>query len=258
MKIALLQMQATAGDVEANLSTNETAAAEAASAGAALLLAPELATTGYGAGGALRDMAEGLDGPQVTRLGAIASRLGIALVAGLAERAGDDIFNAAVMLRPDAEPSVYRKTHLYGDYERAIFTPGEIGVSVTAFQGLKLGFLICYDVEFPENLRRLARAGAELILVPTALPRGPYAAFIATQVVPVRAFENQVFVAYANHTGSDPLFNYAGLSRIAAPDGRCLAAADDDAAALLFADIDPAAYGNSRAANTYLRDLRQP
>src|SRR3546814_4011426 len=89
-------------------------------------------------------------------------------------------------------------------------------------------------------------AGAELILVPTALPQGPFAAFIATSVVPVRAFENQVFVVYADHVGSDGRFAYAGLSRAIGPAGQSLAAAGDNQPALLFADLDPGAYASSR------------
>src|SRR3546814_16953420 len=73
----------------------------------------------------------------------------------------------------------------------------------------------------------LTRAGAELILVPTALPQGPFAAFIATSVVPVRAFENQVFVVYADHVGSDGRFAYAGLSRAIGPDGQSLARSEE-------------------------------
>src|SRR3546814_13294505 len=96
----------------------------------------------------------------------------------------------------DVCSSDLRKTHLYGAYERRLFTPGTPQSDLRDFDGVRLGFLICYDVEFPENVRRLARAGAELILVPTALPQGHFAAFIATSVVPVRAFENQVFVVY--------------------------------------------------------------
>jgi len=257
MRIALLQMHAAARDVEANLAIIEAAATEAAAGGAEILIAPELATTGYGAGGALRELAEPADGPQVTRLGDLARRRGIAFVAGLAERDGKAIYNSLALVRPDAAPVVYRKTHLYADYEREIFTPGEIRASITEFKGLKLGFLICYDVEFPENVRRLAQAGAELVLVPTALPKGPHAHFIATQLVPVRAFENQVFLVYADHGGADALFSYAGLSRAVAPDGSTLAASDNDEAALLFAEIDPSAYDDSREANAYLRDLRR-
>ena len=63
--------------------------------------------------------------------------------------------------------------------------------------------LICYDVEFPENVRRLAQAGAQAVLVPTALPASDHADFIARKMIPVRAFENQLFVAYVNHCGAD-------------------------------------------------------
>ncbi|MEO3430978.1 carbon-nitrogen hydrolase family protein [Pelagibius sp. CAU 1746] len=258
MKAALLQMQAATGAVEANLQTIEEAAAQAAAQGAELLIAPELATTGYGAGEAIRDLAEPAAGPQVARLASIAARHGLAVAAGFAERDGDDVFNSLAMAAPGLAPAVYRKTHLYGDYERALFTPGEVRPAIADWGGLKLGFLICYDVEFPENVRRLAEAGAEVIVVPTALPEGPYAGFIATQVVPVRAFENQIFVIYANHAGRDARFGYAGLSCIAAPDGRCLAASDGNEPALLFAEIDPAAYEESRRANSYLADLRRP
>lgn len=258
MKIALFQMQAVAGDVAANLAAIDAAAAEAAAGGAELLIAPELATTGYGAGDAIRHLAEPAGGPQVRRLCEAAARHGIAIVAGFAELAGSAVYNALAFVRPDAAPAAYRKTHLYADYERALFTPGEICTSLVEFGGLKLGFLICYDVEFPENVRRLAAAGAEIVLVPTALPEGPHARFIAASLVPVRAFENQVFVVYANHAGADARFTYAGLSRAAAPDGSLLAASETNTSALLFADIDPAAYNESRQANAYQKDLRQP
>ena len=255
MRIAVQQMVAVAGDVAANLDRIAAAAEQAAAGGARLLVAPELALTGYGAGEAIRDLAEPAEGPQVRRLQALSQARGIAIVAGFAERAGGRIFNSLAMVEGEAPPAVYRKTHLYGDYERALFTPGAVQPVLREFQALTLGFLICYDVEFPENVRRLAKAGAELVLVPTALPQGPFAAFIATQVVPVRAFENQVFVVYANHGGRDANFAYAGLSRAVGPDGQCLAAAADDKAALLFGDIEPAAFAESRRANTYLADL---
>lgn len=256
MRIAILQMIAVPGDVAANLRQIEAAAERAAAGGADLLIAPELATTGYGAGDVIRDLAEAADGPQIQELTAISRKHGLALVAGFAERDGEEVFNSLVMVEAGTKPSVYRKTHLYGDYERALFTPGNTDSALRDFKGLKLGFLICYDVEFPENIRRLARAGADVVLVPTALPTGPFARFIATQVVPVRAFENQVFVVYADHGGGDAAFRYAGLSRAIGPDGQNLAASDTDAAELLFADIDPGAFDESRHANTYLADLR--
>lgn len=121
--------------------------------------------------------------------------------------------------------------------------------------GLKFGILICYDVEFPENVRRLARAGVDVVLVPTALPASDHDAFIARKLVPVRAFENQVFLAYADHCGADERFAYAGLSVIVAPDGTLLAEAGETGEALLVAEIDPSRYQASAEANSYLADL---
>lgn len=256
MRIAVLQMQAVAGDVTANLARIAAAASEASGKGANLLVAPELAVTGYGAGDALRDLAEPADGGQVRALAAIADAAGLSVIAGFAERAGDAIHNSAALVGHGATPAVYRKSHLYGDYERALFVPGEPVATIATVGGLRVGMLICYDVEFPENARRLAVAGAAVVAAPTAVPRGRYSSMIAERVIPVRAFENQIFVAYADHHGRDPLFTYAGLSQIAAPDGTTLASAPADGDALLIADIDPADYAHSRAENTYLRDLR--
>lgn len=255
MKIAVLQMQAAPGDVTANLMKIEAAAGKAAAKGAQILVAPELALPGYGAGAAMQNLAEPLEGPQIEALRKIAHQKGIAIVAGFAERDGARCYNSLAMVDSGKAPVAYRKTHLYGDYEKNLFSAGSIGTALQSFAGLKLGFLICYDVEFPENVRRLALAGADVVLVPTALPLDVYSDFIAARVVPVRAFENQVFLAYANHAGSDGRFTYAGRSCVAAPDGSLLAASDDNAEGLFVAEVRPDDYAESRTANAYLADL---
>jgi predicted amidohydrolase len=256
IKIAALQMQAVAGDATANLARIEQAAREAASAGADLLVTPELAVTGYGAGEAIRVIAEPAAGELAARLSALSAETGIALVVGFAERETETIYNSALYADGAAAPVVYRKSHLYGPYERELFQPEKPGACVIDHRGAKIGLLICYDVEFPENVRRLAQAGVEAVIVPTALPASDHDEFIARKLIPVRAFENQVFVAYVNHCGADALFSYAGLSGIAAPDGTMLAEAGRNEEALLFAEIRPADYEASAAANSYLADLR--
>lgn len=258
MKIAVLQMKAEAGDVAANLARIERAAKEAAASGAGLLIAPELAVTGYGAGEAFLAVADPAIGSVSESLFRIARENGIAIVAGFAEAAGADVFNSALFTDGQGKLSVYRKSHLYGDYERRWFKAAAPSTVLVEHGGLKFGMLICYDVEFPENVRRLALAGADLVVVPTALPKGASGSFIAQHMIGVRAFENQAFVAYVNHCGEDGLFSYAGLSRIAAPDGTMLAEAADVGEALLFADIRPGDYARSRAENTYLADLVGP
>jgi predicted amidohydrolase len=255
MKLAALQMQAVAGDQPANLARIEMAAREAAKAGAAMIVVPELALPGYGAGAAMAELEEPADGALVARLGVLAGATGVAIVAGFAERDGDDVFNSAVFTDGVRPPVIYRKSHLYGPYEKGLFRAQPPETHLFEIGGMKFGMLICYDVEFPENVRRLAKAGAQAVIVPTALPAGDSGNFIASHMIAVRAFENQVFVAYINHCGADALFAYAGLSRIAAPDGGMLAEACASGEALLVADLDPVAYAASAAANTYLRDL---
>ena len=255
MRIAALQMQSVPGDVDANLERIERAAADASRGGAILLVTPELGITGYGAGEALNKLAEPRGGHLVEALRDISHKHGIAIIAGFAERDGDAVFNSCVYVSGDREPVIYRKSHLYGDYEKSLFKPAEPQNRIIEIDGLKFGMLICYDVEFPENVRRLALAGVDGVLVPTALPAGPAGTFIANHMIQVRAFENQVFVAYINHAGADERFTFAGLSRIAAPDGSLLAESGDDVESLIFADIDRNAFAASIEHNTYLKDL---
>lgn len=256
MRIAVLQAGAVNGDVAANLQRIGMAAAEASLQDATLLIAPELATTGYGAGDAIQSLAEAPDGPQATTLRQIARDNGLAIVTGFAER-GDDgkLYNSALFVDSTGPRACYRKCQLWGPYERALFTAGPPEAVCVNYGGIKIGLLICYDVEFPERVRALARAGADLIAVPTATPSGEAARFISSRMIPVRAFENQLFIAYANHHGHDGRFAYAGSSCIAAPDGGDLARAEEAGDAFLLADIDPGAFAQSRAENPYLNDL---
>jgi predicted amidohydrolase len=253
MRIAALQFEAKAGDPAANLARIEAAAGRAAEAGAKLLVAPELCLSGYGAGEAHEAQAEPLDGPLVGRLQAIARNNGLAIITGFSERLGDAIANSALFL-DGTRVVAYRKAFLYGDYEKDLFKPGRPETVIVEHAGLKIGMLICYDVEFPENVRRLALAGVDLVAVPTALPATEHAPFIAHSIVPVRAFENQVHVAYVDLCGKDERFSYAGLSTVAAPDGRVLAQAGSGEE-LIFADIDPAGFEAAREENPYLADL---
>jgi 5-aminopentanamidase len=255
MRIALLQMAAVPGQVSDNLASIESAAVEAARAGTELLIAPELATVGYGAGDAIRSLAEPRDGAQITRLSAIAAVHGLAIIAGFPERDGGNVYNSAAFTGLQAAPVIYRKSHLYGAYERSLFRPSDPMTTIISWRGIRIGMLICYDVEFPENVRRLALGGADLVAVPTALPTSPNAAFISERMIPVRAFENEIFVAYANHTGQDERFTYAGLSHVVSPDGHTQAIASADQAGLLLAEIRPQKYAASRARNSYLSDL---
>ena len=115
-----------------------------------------------------------------------------------------------------------------------------------------VAILICYDVEFPEAVRACALRGAQLIVTPTALKQEW--AFVAWNMVPTRAFENGVFVAYANYCGSENGFNYLGESCFAGPSGILTVTADKEI--LLKADLDLAEIETSRRTLTYLDDYK--
>ncbi|MEU8706145.1 carbon-nitrogen hydrolase family protein [Streptomyces sp. NPDC048565] len=252
LRTALLQSSGRVGSVDDNLAALDQAAARAAAAGARLLVCPELFLTGYAIGDTVPALAQAADGPAAREVAGICERHGLAVHYGYPERAGDAVFNAAQLIGPDGTPLAnYRKTHLFGGFEEKWFTPGELPVVQAELDGVRIGLLICYDVEFPENVRAHALAGTELLLVPTALMH-PFP-FVAEAVVPVRAFESQLYIAYANRVGKEGEFDFTGLSCLAGPDGTALARAGDGDE-LLVADADPGLLAASRAANPYLRD----
>ena len=255
IRLALFQGPTDSGTVATNLALLDAQAAAAAAQGATLLVLPEMFLTGYNLGrDRIHALAESADGPSAKAASDIALHHGVALLYGYPERDGDRIYNSACLILADGTLAAsYRKAHLFGPDERATFTAGDAIATVVEVGDLRVGVLICYDVEFPESVRLLALAGADLVAVPTAL-MPPYE-FVPASMIPTRAFENQVFVAYANRCGAENGLHYIGSSCVAAPDGSVLAAAGD-AQELIVADLDPLRYGASRDANTYFRDRR--
>ena len=199
-------------------------------------------------------MAQPSVGPWAEEVAAITMDSGLAILYGYPERAGDHVFNSAQLIDRDGRIlGTYRKSHLYGEVDTSTFEPGDGDFAVFGLDGINVGVLICYDVEFPEAVRALALAGADLVAVPTALMR-PYE-IVARTVVPSRAYENQVYVAYANRSGQEGGLAYCGESCVVGPDGVDLtrAGSGDE---LLLAEIDPARLASSRADNTHLGDRR--
>lgn len=214
---ALLQALPKPRDKSANIATVARYARIAASAGAEFLCCPELFLTGYNLGAELRELAEPLDGPSVAQLRSIAEAEGVGLVVGLPEREQERIYNSAVAI--DAAggiAGVHRKIQLFGDVEPQIFTPGD-SLAVVRMGSRHIGLAICYDIEFPEVARGLARAGAEIICAPTA-NMAPYVE-VTTTLVRARALENGVAVIYANMAGNDNGLEFIGGSAIVGFDG---------------------------------------
>ena len=136
--------------------------------GADVLVLPELFLTGYNIGQAVHELAESHDGPSLAAIRQTAQESACALCVGFAERAGNKVFNSAALISSRGEQiCVYRKIHLFGEQETALFSRGE-ELAVAKLAGRHVGLAICYDIEFPEFARALKRQGAEAVLVPTA------------------------------------------------------------------------------------------
>lgn len=255
MKIALLQMSPVSGKPERNLEKIARAAQSAAAFGADLLVTPELGLTGYALGAAFQTLAESANGPMLSALADIAKSTGLAIAAGFPERDGDAVFNSAVFMEANGSRRIYRKSHLFGEAEKTAFAVSDQLPVVFSFVGFNIGMLICYDIEFPEMVRGLALDGADLVVIPTALPAGAEAKRISERMVPVRAQENHVFIAYADLCGAEGDMAYEGGSVIVGPDGEALARAGAQES-LLIVELDKAALVASSLENPYLTERR--
>lgn len=255
MLLSLLQENYAVMDIDSNCAAIDAAAREASAAGAAVLVTPELFPVGY----APRTVRSQLD-PAVLpvlqeRLSDIARRHSVGLVYSLPRVAAAGQWQISATLL-DADGSAlleYGKVHLFGPDERAAFTPASERPAVVNFRGIPTSMVICYDVEFPEAVRAAASAGAELLLVPTALAHG----FddVPQVLIRARSLESQLTIAYANHSGIEDDCRFLGGSVIAGPDGKLLAAAGEGPQ-LLLAQLDPGAARRERSIVPYLLERR--
>lgn len=198
-------------------------------AAADLLVLPELFLTGYNAGGALLDWSQPRTGPWAQQIAALAKQHGLAIHYGYAEKDQnqkqnrDQLFNAAACFGSQGQyVGGHRKLLLPPGFEADHFATGQ-DLALFDLRGLRVATLICYDAEFPETFRKAVAAGADLVLVPTAL--GAQWSVVAHKLIPTRAFENGCFVCYANHCGQENGLAYLGASCIVGPDGQELARA---------------------------------
>ena len=250
MQLTAVQLEQEAGDVAGNRTRAVAAIEQAAANGADLVALPELWNVGYFAFDSYAREAEGIDGPTLSELSALADRLDIGLLAGtvvedLAASAAagvevpdDGLANTAVFFDRDGRRrGIYRKRHLfgYGSAETRLLTPGE-RLPTVEFEGFTVGFTTCYDLRFPELYRELAEKGSTLVLVPSAWP---YPRVEHWQVLSrARAIENLTYFATVNGAADFEEATLLGRSTIHDPWGTVLASAGDEPT-LVSAEITP-------------------
>ena len=253
MKVAICQTAGKFSDPHAALDLLDAEAARAQANGADVLVLPELFLTGYNLGKArARSMAETVAGTILMRVREIARSHSVGLVFGYPELVGTKVANAAMLVAATGETLLnYRKVHLYGDLDRQMFEVRGETFPVVSYRGWSIGLAICYDIEFPETGRLLALNGADCLLIPTAL-MPPYQV-VPSAVIPARGYENQLYLAYANHCGAEADIAYIGHSCICGPDGAVLAAAGDGPE-MISAIIDKSHIAAVRAGESLLAD----
>ncbi len=261
MKAGYLQFRPEYLQVKKNLNTTEQLLS---GLDADLVVLPELFTSGYffQSEKDLHQVAEPIPGGRSTeRLRKWARDAGTTFVAGLAEREGEDIYNSAVLVRPDGSLETYRKVHLFYQ-ETTLFEPGDLGFGVfdvTTRDGTpyQLGVMVCFDWYFPEAARSLAMKGADVIAHPSnlVLPHCP-------DSMPIRARENHVFTITANRYGTERKggeeLTFIGMSEVCDPDGEILRRANRSGDALDLVSFDPttARDRSINAVNDVLGDRR--
>lgn len=235
MKIAVYQGESPKGDIDLALKTVETSVAAVATAGVKMIVFPELFLPGYNQPDLHKSMAQSNPGPWDETHASIAKLHQCGLAIGWAERDGDAIFNSVSCFNEKGKKVAhYRKIQLFGSVERSTFESGE-AYQTFSLNGYKAAVLICYDVEFAHHVQALKEQGVELLLVPTANPKAYDN--VPRFIVPARAAENAMTIAYANYCGEEAGLNYGGQSLVVGPDGGFLAKAGQGEV-LLVADID--------------------
>ncbi len=188
--------------------------------GADLLVLPELCNSGYNFSSAEQAWAtaeEIRDSIFLRYLEALCRRHGFYLVSGFNERAGDRLYNAAVLVGPQGYVGRYRKLHLFLN-EKDYFQPGDEGLPVFDIGPYRVGMLICFDWLFPEAWRVLALQGADVVAHPANLVLPG----LAQRAVPVHALINRFYAVTANRVGSEGDLTFTGLSTIANPKGEVI------------------------------------
>lgn len=233
LKVALIQLRPGL-DVSENLREVVRSIEDGGRQGADLAVIPENALC-IGTNAQMRAAAVTIDGPEITVVREAAAKAGVAVVlGGFKQRSEAPLLqNTALVIRSDGSlQGSYDKIHLFnavvaGQSFRAsdVESSGE-DLVIVEIAGVKVGLSICFDIRFPEMFRQLARAGAEVILIPSAFTQTTGEAHWEV-LVRARAIENEAYVvASATITSNDAAesgFATYGHSLVVDPWGKVLA-----------------------------------
>ena len=238
MKISVLQMNICLGDLPANIETLRRIMEDAMQELPDVVLLPELWNIGFYPQPVAKH-ARGSEKESCRVLEELAKQYHVNIVGGtIATTSAKGIYNTCYVFNREGELiASYDKAHLFSPMkEHEDFTPGS-KLSTFVLDGMKCAAIICYDVRFPELVRKLALEDVEVLFLPA---EWPMERLIHWQtLIRARAIENQIFLVAANGAGTFPDgMVLAGHSAIIDPWGGVLAEAEDKEA-VLHANLRP-------------------
>jgi NAD+ synthase (glutamine-hydrolysing) len=252
IRVALAQLDLTVGALAANADRIADACADARREGAELVLAPELAISGYPPEDLLFRTAF-LDACRV-EAERLAQRVEVPLLVGCPWLDADRVRNSALLLANGGIAARYDKQELpnYGVFdEERTFEAGRRPL-VVALRDAHLGVTICEDIWLPDGPgNRAARGGATVVLNISASPYHVGKGDTREEMLRTRARDDRASVVFCNLVGGQDELVFDGRSVVLGPDGEVLARAPSFEEALLVADVDPRG-----AIETRLRDTR--
>jgi N-carbamoylputrescine amidase len=268
LRIALAQLSA-GPDRAANLARVLGVMGEAKRAGAGLIAFPEIILDRFFPQSrenreAAFALAEPIPGPTSDRIAERARELGLVTVFNLyeidASGGTERRFDSSPVFDADGRLlGVTRMLHITdyeGFYEQTYYAPGDLGAPVYDTRVGKVGVAICYDRHYPEVMRALGVAGAELVVIPQAGTVGEWPEGLYEAEVRTAAFQNGYFVALANRAGLEGKLHFAGESFVVDPDGKVIIRSESPGEDLLLADVDLAACQISTARRLFWKHRR--
>jgi N-carbamoylputrescine amidase len=263
VKIACIQMEPVVGEKQRNLRRSVELINEAAANGANLVVLPELCNSGYvfESRAEAFSLSEEIPGGESTAAWAeTAAKNNLHLVAGIAEREGNLLYNSAVVIGPKGYVGTFRKVHLWNE-ENLFFEPGNLGFPVFKTLIGRIGCHICYDSWFPESHRLAALQGADIICIPTnwvPIPgQDPKREAMANILVMAAAHSNSVFIAAADRIGNERGQPFIGQSIIVGSAGWPIGGpASRDKEEIIYAEANLSDARRKRNWNEYNQPLR--
>jgi len=263
VRIGLIQQHSTINVAE-NLRRGLDAAMRAADQGAELVVFAELAFTPFypqsPPTGDVRELAEPVPGPTTEVFQRFARDRGVVVVLNLFERHEGRTYDCSPVI--DADGSLLGRTRMVHIleapcfHEQQYYAPGDLGAPVYETRAGRIGVAICYDRHFPEYMRALALAGADLVVVPQAGVANEWPAGFFEGEMCTAAFQNGYFVALCNRVGKEPCLTFAGESFVCGPEGAVRAQAPAGQDAVRVAEIDLTEAARSHARQFLMRDRR--